>query len=954
MAVIDGGPGSQTLEGGDEDDVISGFSGNDDLFGNGGDDVLLGGGGFDDLTGGDGDDDLNGGGSFDNAFWTDRIQSFSFNLGSSSFAISEDGLETDTFSRIERIFATPHGDAFVTSDNYFSDEGGDFVAIRLNAGDDTIINNGLDLKLEYDVASAGVNVNFSTGIGQSIGANDEAGIGVDIFTGVPRVRGSQFDDILTGSNSGDAFEEFEGQGGDDVIDGGGGTNNHVRYSNSPGGVVVNLVTGEASDGFGGVDTISNIQNVRGSRFGDVIVGDDQENIIRPLGGDDIIDGGGEFDTLEYRVEATGALLFSLSASVTVTGDGIGEDGAVNIERFFGFDGDDVYTVDASFRNTLDNLDGGLKLFNAFMGRGGDDTVTGNGFTRIEYSQATGAIEADLAAGTVVGDASVGTDTVAGVNGIVGSAFDDVLRGGSDLDIGERFSFELFDGGAGDDDIDGRGGLDLLDFTDGSSQSGIDLDLTTGVVDDGFGGTDVFANIEGALTGEADDALRGDGEDNFFSPGGGADIVSGRGGVDTVVYFTQSAGVSVDLAAGEAIDGGGDTDSLTSIENAVGSVFDDELTGDDKDNFLSGRSGEDVIDGAAGDDTLEGGAGADDITGGDGEDLALYAFDTAGVVVDLAAGEATDGAGDVDVLTGIEGAIGSAFDDALSGDAGANQLFGLDGNDVLDGGAGADFLDGGLGDDRFVVDDAGDALADDGGEDTVEASIAFDLPGGIENLEFTADAGDVDGNGNSLDNRITGSNGANQIKSGGGADVLFGLDGDDILNGQSGDDELHGGDGLDFLTGKEGDDALFGGGENDQLRGEEGDDHMEGGGAKDRLIGKAGADELLGDEANDKLFGNSGDDVITGGVGKDVMTGGAGADLFVLAPGSQVDTIKDFTVGEDQIDVTGFALADFAALEALIRDKNGRAQINLDGSNDVVRLNGVLSADLSEDDFIGLG
>ncbi|MBB3017025.1 Ca2+-binding RTX toxin-like protein [Microvirga lupini] len=139
------------------------------------------------------------------------------------------------------------------------------------------------------------------------------------------------------------------------------------------------------------------------------------------------------------------------------------------------------------------------------------------------------------------------------------------------------------------------------------------------------------------------------------------------------------------------------------DNYVGTVFDDTL---------KGMAGKDRLYGNNGSDTLDGGVGADSLDGGAGLDLVSYAAATSRVDVDLAkkagaAGEATG-----DVLTAIEGIVGSAFNDKLTGDDLANLLKGGSGNDDLQagadhdeiwGGAGNDSLKGGAGRDVFVFD-----------------------------------------------------------------------------------------------------------------------------------------------------------------------------------------------------------------------------------------------------------
>jgi serralysin len=61
------------------------------------------------------------------------------------------------------------------------------------------------------------------------------------------------------------------------------------------------------------------------------------------------------------------------------------------------------------------------------------------------------------------------------------------------------------------------------------------------------------------------------------------------------------------------------DTLISIEGLIGSVFNDNLTGDNADNELRGGNGGDALSGLGGNDTLKGGAGNDIFYGGSGRD-----------------------------------------------------------------------------------------------------------------------------------------------------------------------------------------------------------------------------------------------------------------------------------------------------------------------------------------------
>jgi len=154
-------------------------------------------------------------------------------------------------------------------------------------------------------------------------------------------------------------------------------------------------------------------------------------------------------------------------------------------------------------------------------------------------------------------------------------------------------------------IRGTSGDDVLIGTDA------DDDISAG------SGNDV---LEG---GPGNDILRGRGGRDVLAGGAGNDELDGGAGVDTVVYETNTEGVSASLADGTANAGASNIDVFSGIENLVGSDVDDSLTGDDGANSLTGRGGDDAIVGGAGNDFIIGGNGADSTTGGAGNDLFIF-------------------------------------------------------------------------------------------------------------------------------------------------------------------------------------------------------------------------------------------------------------------------------------------------------------------------------------------
>jgi Ca2+-binding RTX toxin-like protein len=290
----------------------------------------------------------------------------------------------------------------------------------------------------------------------------------------------------------------------------------------------------------------------------------------------------------------------------------------------------------------------------------------------------------------------GDDTIRGLGGndaLYGLDGNDVLDGGSGSD-------RLF-GGNGDDSYVVDSTRDLVDETGGSGADTIRASVSVNLGDT----TRVRGSIENVvLTGTsalsaqgnaAANVLTGNAAGNTLAGMAGADTLLGGGGTDTASYAASNAGVDVSLALGRGRGGHAEGDSLGSIENLVGSNYNDILEGD---------------------------GGANQLSGGSGVDTLSYANAASGVEVNLAvtSTQQTGGAG-ADRVSGFENLTGSAFADRLAGTSGNNLLAGGAGNDRLDGGRGNDVLIGGPGEDVLVGGSGGDTFVfatAAGGLDTV--------------------------------------------------------------------------------------------------------------------------------------------------------------------------------------------------------------------------------------------
>jgi Ca2+-binding RTX toxin-like protein len=310
---------------------------------------------------------------------------------------------------------------------------------------------------------------------------------------------------------------------------------------------------------------------------------------------------------------------------------------------------------------------------------------------------------------------------------------------------------------------------------------------------------------------------------------------------------------------------------------IGSDGSNTLVGTWDPDWIEGRSGNDVLVGSRGNDDLLGGYGNDHLYGDDGDDVlwsdpgqdsifggagfdtVVYKHSPVGVTVNLALGTGLGGHAAGDTFQSIEGLVGSAFDDHLTGS---------DANNTLRGGAGADFIDGGWGRDRAsyayssaAVDvDLTRAGPQSGGH------AAGDVLVSIENLT-----------GSDHDDHLAGNEKDNEFVGGLGADHIDGRAGVDFV-------DYRGSSAIDIDLGRA--TQIGGHAAGDQLISIEG---VRGTSFADQLVGTAAGEHLLGDAGNDVIDGKGGRDTLNGGAGDDHITtygqgwahGGDGIDTLVL-------------------------------------------------------------------------
>ena len=341
------------------DTFTVGPSGGVSLFGEGGNNTFFMSGGTNTINGGTGTNTLN------YSFATGAV---TVNLATGITSYATGG--TDTFSGIADVIGSAYNDTLTAgaTGNVLNGGAGDNTMMG-GAGSDTFelwsdgsgtdynnyINGGGGLNtLDYTQSPGPVNANMATGTTSNYYG------GTDYFSNIQEVLGSAYNDALTASSTSalfngeggnntmvggagnDLFELWsDGPGTDNsnYINGGGGINT-LDYSQSPGPVNVNLMTGQSSNYYGGTDYFSNIQDVVGSPFNDVLVANGAGTVLSGEGGNDT------FEFVEGHTNGATVTDFA-SGTDSILFNGFGTSGATFVK-----DTSTTWTVNSS--NGLDH------------------------------------------------------------------------------------------------------------------------------------------------------------------------------------------------------------------------------------------------------------------------------------------------------------------------------------------------------------------------------------------------------------------------------------------------------------------------------------------------------------------------------------------------------------------------------------------------------------------------
>ena len=256
---------------------------------------------------------------------------------------------------------------------------------------------------------------------------------------------------------------------------------------------------------------------------------------------------------------------------------------------------------------------------------------------VSYAVATGdPLDALVALNTVQHGAlsdlydSFGAITFIGNDGsdmCYGGDLNDRLFGhGSDDTLLGYAGADLLDGGEGGDVLKGGAGTDTASYANSTARVVVSLASGSGVAGEAAG--DTLFSIENLNGSAFNDRLTGNNGNNVLTGNLGSDVLNGRGGADQLIggggrdtaqYSTSAAAVNVNLATGTGSGGEAAGDTLSSIENVIGSRLNDVIIGSDTANVLSGAGGNDRLEGGLNKDVIHGGNGNDMIIGGQGID-----------------------------------------------------------------------------------------------------------------------------------------------------------------------------------------------------------------------------------------------------------------------------------------------------------------------------------------------
>ena len=706
------------------DGIIDMGMDNDLYDGRGGTQIggVFGGIGDDTFMGGAGDDVFNGGDGLDTLSFANSTHGVTADIADGAHAFSGEG--NDTLNGFEGLTGSAFADTLggnsaanrliggIGNDTLMGGAGADTFVFAQGDGDDTISDfsiaedvidvsgpTGYDSYSSLTQVGADTRVTFAAGDSILLKNVTAASLTAANFATLqpdsPRYfAGTSGDDVLTGRAGPNTLDGLAGNdrlignvsadvlnGGDgndvligggvrgDVFNGGDG-NDTADFSAGAAFIVASLAdqygqmwSVQGGDGF----TLSSIEHLIGTAYGDVLSASTAGSVLEGGGGNDTLSGAAGNDTL------------------------IG--GAGN-DKLAGFLGDDTYVVDDAGDSIGEVVDQGRDTVRASISYSLVDNVENliligtnnlNGTGNASRNSLNGNSGANILDGGVGADkmtGGAGNDTYYVDN--AGDVVTELHGGGSDIVISSR-TYAL------------SAEVERLTLTGTGNTAGTGNTLNNTII-----GNDGSNKLIG---GEGNDSLGGGLGNDTLDGGKGGDTLKGGAGDDR--YYIDN---KLDVVT-EYSNAGNDTIAINgtytlgaNIENLIltgsGIRFG---TGNALDNHLTGNVGDNTLGGADGNDVIDGGKGADNMRGGNGDDS--FYVDNIGDTVTEYSGQGTDS-----VFSSVSFILGNNVENLTltgvanlngTGNGLANVMVGTKGNNSLTGGAGNDTLTGGTGADTFV-------------------------------------------------------------------------------------------------------------------------------------------------------------------------------------------------------------------------------------------------------------
>lgn len=808
----------------------------------------------------------------------------------------------------------------------------------------------------------------------------DGGAGNDTIAGGlgdDEIHGGDGDDLLRGDLNNSSSQTGQGGGDDDIFGGKGDDRIGGKDGNDyiDGGLDEDSVWGDAGD--------------------DTIVGGDDDDHLRGNDGNDVIYGDsgpdGEPGDVGFDISGNHHIYYasdpdgdglSLDAShpndnESFAREKVGEkDGqkfvATNEEADFG---DEGITISAEAQ---DGSEAALDIGRHHVGvvSGGEDLDARLRGDTEDGEALVVNLEAHAISGTIhLTDFDRGDRGQAGENAVFQGYDGDKLIGEVVVDSSDLYDYNA-DKGTGFVDvsfIDDQGNpipFDKLKIIGGADEGPTPEKAAFSVSDARF---DSVAKGDDILEGgKGNDELHGGYGDDTLTGDQGNDTINGDEGLnDTVDYLkeTGSDGVDVNLETGEATDTHGDEDTLSGVENVIGTDEDDNITGNWEKNELTGNDGDDTLIGGGNNDKISGGEG-DDTIYGDGVDQQLIengSFDDVGgqsfnrgswgtfeeipgwepggenQVLEIQkqshggtpegdnfAELATDN-GDKDPTISLKQTVTSETGGTyvLQFDWSAREGRDTEGNSKFD----------------VVVNGEVVGSYTDTEKGWHQQEIHIDLNAGDNTVEFVSQADDPNTTVGALIDNVSLEpkfGGHDKITAGDGEDTVYGGGGNDKIDGGAGDDDLFGNAGNDTFKnlradGEDGNgnDVIDGGSGSDTVdyRKETQNLEIALGEGRDEAVTNTGdtlidIENVKGGKGDDTLTGNSEDNTLSGGKGDDTLNGGEGND--VLKGGKGDNTLN----GGDGVDTADFSGAK-GGLNIILDDSGGGSFDNGRGGTDTL-------------------